>query len=630
VNLKDAFLKAVSFGRKPKDFYPDPKQGAAYLADDVMLAKLSSLHKEDSPGAPHGFKSESDVPNENAPALKEQEESRNAIEAMRAAHTNDEPKADAPKLISGQLVPATQETVKTMKSRFYAKLNRLVDDAVGPQPDEHLRRATWIYCYNASKARNLPKPAELKQLTEKGVDAVKEAAKEIRGEVTLSLAKGIIRGAQDDRRITLAHLFQKPLTLRQRLETRKIDKAARDEIMGWREIEKAREKLPLKQQQPTRLPQERDVAKVFGKEDRIYFHLKDESRSPVQDEIEAWLAKSGYTDIDYVGGMATDNRKNRRKIGKILADQPGYLKAFVDDPARSTRKLMVVLTRHPYDVARGSFGRGWQSCRTDSYSVKSTGGREAAAGVLAAYLIREDDPNIHDPLTRVFLKPYYGVAKDENDKEKKQSYVYMAFNPIGLHNPGFVDAVNNFAEETFNKGKFGKFKLHDNCESYREFQERTRLPQDGEKALKMLGLPYEKIVKPDGTLDAIEIGEDYTLSVSGLGLTRLPDFSKVHVRGHFSCAKNKLNSLVGAPEFVAKTFDCSSNLLLNFTECSTKEVGEKLNFANNAFLASIAGLPKAKDYGYGNSNSARDMRSGETPVSPLDQPALYPGFKRKN
>jgi hypothetical protein len=59
-------------------------------------------------------------------------------------------------------------------------------------------------------------------------------------------------------------------------------------------------------------------------------------------------------------------------------------------------------------------------------------------------------------------------------------------------------------------------------------------------------------------------------------------------------------------------------------------VGEKLNFANNAFLASIAGLPKAKDYGYGNSNSARDMRSGETPVSPLDQPALYPGFKRKN
>ena len=89
--------------------------------------------------------------------------------------------------------------------------------------------------------------------------------------------------------------------------------------------------------------------------------------------------------------MATDNRKNRRKIGKILADQPGYLKAFVDDPARSTRKLMVVLTRHPYDVARGSFGRGWQSCRTDSYSVKSTGGAEAAAGVLAAYLVRHPE-----------------------------------------------------------------------------------------------------------------------------------------------------------------------------------------------------------------------------------------------
>jgi hypothetical protein len=500
-------------------------------------------------------------------------------------------------LISGELAPADKETVAAMKRRFHDKINRLVQEAAGPNAPQDMLRACWSYCYIASKARALPKAAALKELAAQGADAVIAARKAIRGDITTSLAKEIINKAAEERKIPLARKFLQ--------QTRALLAAT----TGGLESQAAA------------------VQRVFGDEDRIYFQLRDGSRSPAQGEIEAFLAAKGYSDIDYRGGFATDSRKNRCKIGKLLKDEPGLSRAFVDDPVRHGKNLMVVLSRHPYDVARGSYGRGWQSCRTSRHSVSSTGGAEAAAGVLAAYLVREDDPNIHDPLARVFLKPYYGTAKDEDNASLGASFVYMSFNPIGLHYPAFLDAVNRFAETNFNTGKHGEFKLHDKCEAYREFRRRTRLPEDAEKALRMLGVRFRK--SSAGFLGRGEktLHVDGDLSVSGLGLTRLPDFRKVKVSGIFNCAENKLTSLAGTPEAAPKVLDCSQNLLLDFSTCTTPQATEQVRYNHNPFLVSLAGLPKAPSYAYGNTGYD-EPKVGTVPVSPLDQPGLFPGFKR--
>jgi hypothetical protein len=62
----------------------------------------------------------------------------------------------------------------------------------------------------------------------------------------------------------------------------------------------------------------------------------------------------------------------------------------------------------------------------------------------------------------------------------------------------------------------------------------------GEQAL--IGWKVDYVKQKDGTL--VVPGN---LNVSNLGLTQLPDLSDVVVQGNFSCLKNNLTSLKGAP-----------------------------------------------------------------------------------
>ena len=56
----------------------------------------------------------------------------------------------------------------------------------------------------------------------------------------------------------------------------------------------------------------------------------------------------------------------------------------------------------------------------------------------------------------------------------------------------------------------------------------------------------------------VVLGDVY---LSGRGLTRLPDFSSLEVRGNFYCNDNLLTSLRGAPHTVKGTFECQGNKL---------------------------------------------------------------------
>jgi hypothetical protein len=170
-----------------------------------------------------------------------------------------------------------------------------------------------------------------------------------------------------------------------------------------------------------------------------------------------------------------------------------------------------------------------------------------------------------------------------------------------------------------------------------EFRRRTRLPQDAKKALSMLDIKFKessggfcgfikRLQRPDFPRETKIAVED--LSVENIGLTRLPDFSKVEVRGIFNCAQNKLTSLEGAPEAPMDEFICSQNLLRDFTTCPTSFVRRQFRYNSNAMLMSIAGIPKAPSYVYGNTKW-KEPHTAAQPVSPMDRPELFPGFKSK-
>lgn len=552
-------------------------------------------------------------------------------------------------LIQGRLRPASDETVAAMKRRFMDRINAAVEEALPPEASHELRTACWAFFYTLSKVRKPLKAATFKALLQGGDDALK-AAEQAVGLSAERAEKEKIYGYQLDK--IKKRLSELPANhaaaaesycvtcakAQQRIPAEEILSAlisgGQDAINAFRKhiggtittslakkaILKKREKDAEK-----KLPADHKNAldRLFGGKERLYFHLDDESKSPVQPVIEAFLKEKGYSDVDYAGGYASDSRKNRCKIGKILKDEPGMLQAFTSDPLRYGKNLMVVMSRSPYDIGRGSYGRGWQSCRANENSVICNGSSEGAAGVIALYLVREDDPNIHDPLTRLFIKPYNGnaVSVDEEGQlitAQDKTFIYQAFNPIGLHYPALLDAANRFADETFNEGKYGKFHLDDDCESYREFSTRHRLPRNAFEALRIEGIPLSR---KDGKITVQD------LHLSDLGLTALPDLSDVTVKGIFNCAGNRLLSLQGAPQNPVETFNCERNLLVGFADCPPVHVNKLLAYDDNPFLASIHGIPKAGKYSFGNGSHSDTMDAN--PVCPTQKPSIFPGFKRK-
>ena len=78
--------------------------------------------------------------------------------------------------------------------------------------------------------------------------------------------------------------------------------------------------------------------------------------------------------------------------------------------------------------------------------------------------------------------------------------------------------------------------------------------------------------------------------LSNKGLSKLPDLSKVIVRGNFNCSDNKLTSLEGAPREVRRTFRCDYNRLTSL-KGAPKKVGG--SFAcNYNLLTSLEGAPR--------------------------------------
>mgnify|MGYP006272787857 CR=1 FL=1 len=480
--------------------------------------------------------------------------------------------------IDANLVPLSQSEISRLRSSADERIRQRAGEVIQDGDDPELVTALTDYVEAVFMRRGKVKTPELEEWREKGVEA-------IRSEV--------------DRKKHCFHELERELAKEYNF----------DRVNPRHGI----------------VPDPGDRGAAFLDSDgRAYFRLHDRSISSVRPFVEAFLKTKGYEIIDYKGGYATnDDGKNKRRINKILKSfedtPPGLCAAFRDDFTRVASDMLVVLTRDPVDIARGSYLRGWSSCRSSFSAAARDGIEEYEAGVFAAYLIKKDDPEIYDPLARIFFKPY-----EKRQGAQIQEVAYFGFTPIGMHHPGFAHAVNDFVDTVFNHGLVGEFCLNDKCEAFREYRRRTALPERPADVLKYLGIKH-----------TVEKGKvaltDTRLDLSDMGLWRLPDLSDVQVaKGlqlDIDVSDNKLVSLAGLPQKnVGDLHAGKGNLISSFHGCPENVQGV-MRYDLAPYLLSPAGVPKAKYYRYGN-DRFRPPITSRWPHNPIDDPESFQGFVR--
>ena len=174
--------------------------------------------------------------------------------------------------------------------------------------------------------------------------------------------------------------------------------------------------------------------------------------------IDNFLHSIGWEVTDYHRGLAREESTGRpMKIGKIINKEgdDNLLKIYTQDPGRlRPREWEIVISRHPYDLAGMSTGRGWVSCM--ELGVKDRGElyipKDIKAGAVIAYLVRKGDRNIENPVARVLIKPYISTQDPDDTILVADRTIY------GQFIPGFLDAVQDWLDEV-NQDKSGVYKI---------------------------------------------------------------------------------------------------------------------------------------------------------------------------
>lgn len=194
-------------------------------------------------------------------------------------------------------------------------------------------------------------------------------------------------------------------------------------------------------------------ADLFGGRNRIYLPLESPETANtvrVNPRVSQEVAQAGYKIDDYVKGIAskTDGGRVRQiKIGKLLS--PAAAQVFANDPARQATKKsdqLVVISRHPYDIAGMSTDRGWRSCMNLRTHGKMTRfvPLDIEAGTVIAYLIDADDKNINRPQARMLIKPFVNILGDHQVALGIEDQIYGTAPPeFGKTVAAWVQKIND-------------------------------------------------------------------------------------------------------------------------------------------------------------------------------------------
>ena len=119
------------------------------------------------------------------------------------------------------------------------------------------------------------------------------------------------------------------------------------------------------------------------------------------------------------------------------------------------KTFYIVFSKHQYDVAGMSTGRGWTSCMNVYDGINAQYVQyDIEAGTMVAYLVRSDDLNIKNPVARVAIKPFVSINDPESVYYQAEQKVY------GTSPAGFLDEINRLVDKA-QPGKKGMFRLVD-------------------------------------------------------------------------------------------------------------------------------------------------------------------------
>lgn len=195
-----------------------------------------------------------------------------------------------------------------------------------------------------------------------------------------------------------------------------------------------------------------------------YFELigKTESAEKVKDTIfkRSNRAKAG---AEYaLGYFRNIGDKNPISIGKIInvvrKKDPGWVdpngnsidtfeKVFNQRTVPFKGKICI--SRHPYDIAGMSTGRGWTSCmnlkdgKFNQYVESSL-----MNGVLIAYLIKDSDTNINNPTSRLLIKPY--VRSGQEMDFEHPNWMLRVSKQYGTVYQKFANVVQKWCNSVWN------------------------------------------------------------------------------------------------------------------------------------------------------------------------------------
>ncbi len=207
----------------------------------------------------------------------------------------------------------------------------------------------------------------------------------------------------------------------------------------------------------------------FNGKYRTYIpYIPPEGEAKPPERLVGALDYYGYIIVDYAKGLAKyKDSKNVISLGKVLqkVNRPDLAYMVDTDPHRTkTTNKLIVISRHPYDIAGMSSDRGWKSCvRLGGYVRHPDGtltwekdyeaqhcndylGNRIRANCLVAYIIDENDKNIKNPKAMIAIKPY-----EHQDSGK---WYYLPDAVYGQNYIGFKKQVRAWLDSK--QGKFPK------------------------------------------------------------------------------------------------------------------------------------------------------------------------------
>ena len=191
---------------------------------------------------------------------------------------------------------------------------------------------------------------------------------------------------------------------------------------------------------------------IFKDKDRIYLPFNPvKGKIVIPLSIQTYLRENEYEIVNYEAGIVKKkNVRNLSKIGKVLTKAPNS-KQLLDrynvsiSNVRLKKEYLVVISRHPYDIAGMSTGRrhgkrdGWTSCmHLEEGASKHYVTKDIEHGTLVAYIVNTEDENINKPLSRLLIKQFINI-KDPSD-----TILYPETKVYGIDIPGFRKVLLNW------------------------------------------------------------------------------------------------------------------------------------------------------------------------------------------